>query len=159
MSTGAFLYAIQIFVLRAAAAILLVATMSLPAQTQTRDILLFADESLRNAIEEANHLFLYENAMKVVVTYGATPELARQLENGATADVFISASPQAMDSLEQRKLIEAGTRTDLVRKPPSTYPIAILSSSTNVLGSIYVQYLTSPKAAPFFEKQGFVFLP
>jgi molybdate transport system substrate-binding protein len=40
--------------------------------------------------------------------------------------------------------------------PPIIYPIAILASSTNGVAPIYVQYLRSPKAAPFFEKQGFV---
>ena len=159
MPRRAFLQAMQIVVLPAAIAALLVTGMSLPARTQTRDIVLFADESLKGAIEEANHLFLYENAMKVVVSYGSSSDLARQLENGAMADVFISAGAAPMDSLAGRRLIEADSRADLVRKPPATYPVAILTSSTNVLASIYVQYLTSPKAAPFFEKQGFVFLP
>jgi molybdate transport system substrate-binding protein len=39
--------------------------------------------------------------------------------------------------------------------PPIVYPIAITASSTNEVASIYVQYLLSPKAEPFFEKQGF----
>jgi molybdate transport system substrate-binding protein len=43
--------------------------------------------------------------------------------------------------------------------PPILYPIAILAGSTNGVAPIYVQYLRSPKAAPFFEKQGFVFRP
>jgi ABC-type molybdate transport system substrate-binding protein len=138
---------------------LIVTTFSLPAQAQTRDIILFADASLKPAIDEANILFLSDNAMNVVVTYGATPELARQLENGAMADVFISAGPTSMSALTERKLVEPDTRADLVRKAPTVYPVAILTNSTNVLASIYVQYLTSGKAAPFFEKQGFVFLP
>ena len=135
------------------------AMLSWPGQAQTQDIILFADESLKTAIEEANSLFLYENAMKVIVTYGKSPELARQIEGGAKTDVFISSAPQAMDGLIQRKLIDPSTRADLVRKPPATYPIAITTESTNVLASIYLQYMTSPKAAPFFEKQGFTFLP
>ena len=40
--------------------------------------------------------------------------------------------------------------------PPIIYPIAILASSTNGVAPVYVQYLLSPKAEPFFEKQGFV---
>lgn len=138
---------------------LVVVTLSLPVQAQTRDIILFADASLKRAIDEANILFLSDNAMNVVVTYGATPELARQLESGAMADVFISAGPASMSALAERKLIEPDTQADLVRKAPTVYPVAILTNSTNVLASIYVQYLMSGKAAPYFEKQGFVFLP
>jgi len=157
--TKAFLDALPRAVLRAAVAALIVAIVPLQPQAQTRDIILFADASLKNAIDEANILFLSDNAMNVVVTYGATPELARQLENGAMADVFISAGPASMSALAERKLIEPDTRADLVRKAPTVYPVAILTNSTNVLASIYVQYLISGKAAPFFEKQGFVFLP
>ena len=49
-------------------------------------------------------------------------------------------------------------RRDLPGIEPSTiiYPIAILASSTNGVAPVYVQYLLSPKAEPFFEKQGFV---
>jgi molybdate transport system substrate-binding protein len=41
------------------------------------------------------------------------------------------------------------------RHPPLIYSIAILACSTNGVAPIYVQYLLSPKAVPFFERQGF----
>jgi len=40
--------------------------------------------------------------------------------------------------------------------PPIIYPIAILAASTNIVSPVYVQYLLSPKAEPFFAKQGFI---
>jgi ABC-type molybdate transport system substrate-binding protein len=130
-----------------------------PTQAQTRDIVLFADESLKEVIEQANAVFLYENAMRVLVTYDTSAALARQLEGGAMADVFISAGPESMDSLAQRNLIQADTRIDLASKPPVVFPVAIMTSSTNVLATIYVQYLVSHKVAPYFEGRGFVFIP
>jgi molybdate transport system substrate-binding protein len=39
--------------------------------------------------------------------------------------------------------------------PPIIYPMAILAGSTNGVAPVYVQYLLSPKAEPFFEKRGF----
>jgi molybdate transport system substrate-binding protein len=39
--------------------------------------------------------------------------------------------------------------------PPIVYPMAILAGSTNGVAPVYVQYLLSPKAEPFFEKRGF----
>jgi molybdate transport system substrate-binding protein len=138
---------------------LLVVALSQPARTQTQDIILFADESLKTSIEGANAFFLSENAFTVIVTYGSSAELARQLAGGAMADVFISAGPQAMDALAGRKLIETSSRADVVRKASVTYPVAVMTSSTNVLASIYVQWLTTPKAQPYFEKEGFTFLP
>ena len=145
--------------LRAGAAVVLAGVVVQPVRAQTEDIILFADESLKTSIEGANAFFLSENAFTVIVTYGSSAELARQLEGGAMADVFISAGPQAMDALAGRKLIETSSRADVVRKASVTYPVAVMTSSTNVLASIYVQWLTTPKAQPYFEKEGFTFLP
>jgi ABC-type molybdate transport system substrate-binding protein len=155
----ALLHAVRLAALSGAVAALLVATLSLQAQAQTRDIILFADASLKPAIDQANALFLFENAMNVIVTYDTSAGLARQLENGAMADVFISAGPAPMDALAGRNLIQPDTRIDLIRKAPVVYPVAVMASSTNVLAAIYVQYLVSHKAAPYFEGHGFVFLP
>jgi molybdate transport system substrate-binding protein len=42
--------------------------------------------------------------------------------------------------------------------PPIVYPIAVVASSTNPAGIVYLGYLKSPAARPIFEKQGFTFL-
>ena len=159
MLRRAFRRAMQFLVLPAAVAALFTGALVERAWTQTQDIILFADESLKTSIEGANAFFLSENAFTVIVTYGPSAELARQLEGGAMADVFISAGPQTMDALAGRKLIETSSRADVVRKASVTYPVAVMTSSTNVLASIYVQWLTTPKAQPYFEKEGFTFLP
>ena len=39
--------------------------------------------------------------------------------------------------------------------PPIVYPLAVLANSTHETVSNYLQYLLSPKAAPFFQKRGF----
>src|SRR5262245_17246748 len=249
-------------ILRAATVALLLAASGLPAQAQFHDVVVFADASLKNALEEANSLFLFENGSGVKVSYGASSVLAKQIENGAPADVFISADNDWMDHLAERKLIKPDTRekylgnklvlvapadskvsltigpsfpleqalgsgrlaiadpavvpagkygkaaleklgvwgsvagklapaqdvgaalvmvsrgeaplgivyqTDAAADknvkviatfpesahPPIVYPMAILAGSTNGVTPVYVQYLLSPKAEPFFEKRGF----
>jgi molybdate transport system substrate-binding protein len=263
MLIRALLYAIPFPLLRAAAAVLIVATLSLPAQAQFRDVLVFGAASLKNALDEANSLFLFENGSGIKVSYGASSALAKQIDNGAPADVFISADLDWMDYVAERKLIKPETRTKFLGNklvliagansnvaltvgqnfllaqalgngrlaiadpasvpagkyakaaleklgvwasvatkvapaqdvratlllvsrgeaplgivyqtdaaadknvkivgtfpesshPPIIYPMAILASSTNGVAPVYVQYLLSPKAEPFFEKQGFV---
>jgi molybdate transport system substrate-binding protein len=242
---------------------LVLALWVLPAQAQFRDVLVFADASLKNALDEANNLFRFENGSGILMSYGETATLAKQIEGGAPGDVFISADPYWMDSIAERKLIQPSTRENLLGNklvliagtdskvtlavgqrfplaqalgdgrlampdpasvssgkygkaaleklgvwdsvinkivptpsvratlvlvsrgeaplgivcqsdaaternvrviatfpqsahPPITYPIAILTSSSNGVASVYVQYLLSPKAEPFFEKHGFV---
>jgi len=257
MSTMAFA-AVQRRIVQAATALLLTG-LSLPAQAQFRDVVVFGDASLGTALDEANKLFLFENGSGIVVSYGTSSALAKKIENGASADVFISAEVDWMDHVAERNLIKPDTRekflgnklvliagagsnvtltigqnfplaqalgsgrlamADPVGKygraaleklgawpsladkvvttpdaraalllvsrgeapfgivfqtdvpadrnvrvvatfpdsthPPIIYPLAILAASTNGVAPVYVQYLLSPKAEPFFEKQGFV---
>jgi len=223
----------------------------------------FADTSLKSALDEANNLFRFENGSGISVSYGESAALARQIEAGVPGDVFISADPDWMDYVADRKLIQPSTRENLLGNklvliagadskttltidqnfplahaladgrlampdpasvsagkhakaaleklgvwesvvnrivsassvratlllvsrgeaplgvvyqsdaatektvriiatfpqlahPAINYPVAILTNSTNGVASVYVQYLLSPKAEPFFEKRGFV---
>jgi molybdate transport system substrate-binding protein len=86
----------------------------LPAQAQTRDILVFGAASLKNALDDANALYQRDKGGKVVVSYAASSALAKQIENGAPADIFISADLDWMDYLAQRKLIKPDTRSNFL---------------------------------------------
>jgi molybdate transport system substrate-binding protein len=248
--------------LRAAWVALLLALSGMQAPAQFRDVLVFAAASLKDALDEANSLFLFENGSGVRVSYGASSALAKQIENGAPADVFISADLDWMDYVAERKLIKQDTRAKFLGNrlvliasadsklsltigpsfplaqalgdsrlamadptsvpagkygkaaleklgvwgsvagriapaqdvraalilvsrgeaplgivyqtdaaadknvkvigtfpesshPPIVYPMAILAGSANGVAPVYVQYLLSPKAEPFFEKRGF----
>jgi len=68
--------------------------------------LVFAAASLKNALDDVAAL----SPAKPTISYGASSALARQIENGAPAQLFISADLDWMDYLEQRKLLRAGTR-------------------------------------------------
>src|SRR5262249_22892451 len=52
---------------------------------------------------------------EVTIAYGPSPTLAKQIENGAPADIFVSADPLWMDYLAERRLVRRHTRADLVR--------------------------------------------
>lgn len=75
----------------------------------------FAAASLREALDAAAQQFQQRTDQRIVVSYAASSALARQIENGAPADVFISADLDWMDYLDQRKLVRAGTRSNLLR--------------------------------------------
>jgi molybdate transport system substrate-binding protein len=91
---------------------LLVAVASRPAAAD--DVVVFAAASLKNAIDVVAADFQRDDAAKVRVSYGASSALAKQLENGAPADVFISADRDWMDWAEGRGLIKPETRKDLL---------------------------------------------
>jgi molybdate transport system substrate-binding protein len=77
-------------------------------------LLVFAAASLKNALDAAAAAWHRETRKQAVVSYAASSMLAKQIANGAPADLFISADRQWMDYLEQRKLIRPQTRIDLL---------------------------------------------
>ena len=104
---------LRLFPRFAAAAFAVAMTVaSLPAVAQ--DVLVFAAASQREALEEIANLFERSVGGSVAISYAASSVLARQIEQGAPADVFISAHPTWMDYLQERDLIYVGRRMDLV---------------------------------------------
>jgi molybdate transport system substrate-binding protein len=94
-------------------ALVIAILLAAPAMAQDK-ITVFAAASLRNALNEVDAAFGKEAGAAVTASYAASSALAKQIEQGAPADVFISADTQWMDYLAARKLIAAGTRTDLL---------------------------------------------
>src|SRR5262249_10552570 len=78
------------------------------------ELLVFAASSLTNVLGEQSQAFEKKTGATVKLPFAASSALARQIENGAAADVFVSADQEWMNYLDERKLIAAGTRRDLV---------------------------------------------
>jgi molybdate transport system substrate-binding protein len=77
-------------------------------------ITVFAAASLKNALDDTNAAFTKSTRIKVVASYEASSALAKQIEQGAPADVFISADLRWMDYVAERKLINPNTRMNLL---------------------------------------------
>jgi molybdate transport system substrate-binding protein len=97
-------------------ALVLVLAGSAPgaANAQGKDLLVFAAASLKNALDDVNAQYFKDTGRRVVVSYAASPSLAKQIEAAAPADVFISADLDWMDYLAQRKFIKPETRVNLL---------------------------------------------
>jgi molybdenum ABC transporter, periplasmic molybdate-binding protein len=240
--------------------------MITPASLWAQDrVTVFAAASLKNALDMANSAWATQGQPPVTVSYAASSALARQIEAGAPADIFISADLDWMQYLSQKGLLQEDSRANLfgnrlvliapkdhappiriapgfdlaallnggklaigepnsvpagkyakaaleklglwsvVEKhvagaenvraalalvsrgeapygivyqtdaaadpgvavvgtfaedlhPPIIYPIALLKSSGASAASSYLNFLKSPQAAPFFEKEGFTIL-
>ncbi len=85
----------------------------LPAAAQ-ESITVFAAASLKNALDDADAAFTKVTGVKVVASYEASSSLAKQIEAGAPADVFISADLRWMDYVAGKSLIKADTRANLL---------------------------------------------
>src|SRR5262245_54092300 len=81
------------------------------AAAQSRDVLVFAAASLKNALDEIAAQWQRETGKKAVISYAASNALIRQIEQGAPADMFVSADLDWMDYGQQKNLIKPETRT------------------------------------------------
>jgi len=84
------------------------------AGAQEKPVLVFAAASTKNALDDVNRLVVERAGNKVVASYAASSALARQIEQGAPADVFISADTDWMDYAEQHRLVRADSRIELL---------------------------------------------
>lgn len=76
-------------------------------------VTVFAAASLKNALDETAKDYTNSNGSAVTASYAASSALAKQIEQGAPADVFISADQEWMDYVEGKGLIADGTRVNL----------------------------------------------
>ena len=114
--------------MRRLAALLLVLFAAAPARAGT--IMVFAAASLRESLDAAVKPFESATGDKVVVSYAASSALAKQVEAGAPATLFIAADLDWMDHVEKRGLVVAGTRrnllgNDLVLVAPAASPVSL----------------------------------
>jgi molybdate transport system substrate-binding protein len=110
------------------------------AAAQAATITVFAAASLKEAMDQQARLFEAKSGDRVVVSYAGSNALARQIESGAPADLFISADLDWMDYVEQRQLLAPGTRVTLLKN--TLVLIAPASSKTAI------------KIAPGFDLAG-----
>ncbi|MGA2708670.1 MAG: molybdate ABC transporter substrate-binding protein [Steroidobacteraceae bacterium] len=85
-----------------------------PAAGDEPAIVVFAAASLTNVLQELGDGFTRETNIPVKFSFAASSALARQIENGAPADMFFSADIEWMDYLQTRNLIDRQTRHDVV---------------------------------------------
>jgi len=87
---------------------------AVPGSAAAPNIMVFAATTLKNALDDAAALYHTRYKTDVTLVYGPSPALVKQIENGAPADLFISADPDWMDAAQQRGLIRTATRINLL---------------------------------------------
>ena len=92
--------------------LLLALALALPVQAA--EVRVFAAASLTDALQEVARVHVSMTADKVLFNFGASSILARQIEAGAPADLFLSADEEKMDRLARRGRIDARTRVSVL---------------------------------------------
>jgi molybdate transport system substrate-binding protein len=81
---------------------------------QSKNVLVFAAASLKNALDAAAAEYKSETGKTIAVSYAGSSALAKQIESGAPADIFISADLDWMDYVAKKNLIKPETRKNIL---------------------------------------------
>ena len=81
----------------------------------SHDLIVAAAANLTDAFAEVGPRFTSKTGIHVIFSFGATADLAKQIENGAPFDVFAAADTEHVDELERKGLITTGTRAVYAR--------------------------------------------
>lgn len=95
-------------------ALVLAGLLLTSAVARADDVLVFAAASLKTALDAVAEDWRAQTGKGLTISYAGSSQLARQIEQGAPADIFISASSDWMDYLQSAELISPETRTDLL---------------------------------------------
>ena len=113
------------------------------------DLTVFAAASLKESLDQQIKIFNASNKdINVRVSYAGSNALARQIESGAPANLFISADEEWMDYLAQKNLIVVSTRRDLVKNDlVLVAPVASAKPVTIATGFALASALASGRLA------------
>lgn len=118
------------------------------------ELLVSAATSLTDAMEEMVEAYKEVNPnTEITLNFGGSGKLAQQIQQGAPADIFLSADQEWMDMLDEQELIASGTRTDfatnaLVLIGNKDHPVTI--DSLNALPSSAIDQIAigNPDSVP-----------
>jgi molybdate transport system substrate-binding protein len=85
-----------------------------PALAQDKTLTVFAAASMKNALDDIDAAWTAKTGVKILASYAASSALAKQIEQGAPADIFASADTDWMDYAIGKKNINEPTRTNLL---------------------------------------------
>jgi molybdate transport system substrate-binding protein len=96
---------------RLALATLIATTLAAPLRAE--EVVVFAAASLKTALDEVAAEFEASTGHSVTISYAGSNQLAKQIIEGAPADIFLSAAVNWMDAVDQAGLVAVGQRRDL----------------------------------------------
>jgi molybdate transport system substrate-binding protein len=117
------------------------------------EVKVFAAASLSDSLKEVAQAYEKKVGDKILFNFGASSTLARQIVEGAPADVFFSADEVKMDDLEKAALLAKGSRKSLLGNSlvvvvAADSPLALKGARDLAGSSVKRLALADPKAVP-----------
>jgi molybdate transport system substrate-binding protein len=112
--------------------VLLAALLARGAAVSKPELLVFGAASLTESLQDLGKAFEEKTGDRVVFSFGASSDLARQIEAGAPADVFFSADTVKMDALERAGFVRPADRHEFLS---NLLVVVVPSASTRKIDS------------------------
>src|SRR5579871_6753971 len=106
---------------------------SSPAWSEEKSLTVFAAASMKNALDDVDAAYTAKTGVKVAASYAASSVLAKQIDQGAPADIFLSADTDWMDYAAGRNVIKPETRTNLLGNS-----IVLVAPKDSSLGNVTI---------------------
>jgi molybdate transport system substrate-binding protein len=116
-----------------AAFVLLWGAASSPATAEDKTLTVFAAASMKNALDDIDAAYTARTGVKIAASYAASSVLAKQIDQGAPADIFVSADTDWMDYAATRKTVNEATRTNLLGNS-----IVLIAPKDSSLGGVTI---------------------
>jgi molybdate transport system substrate-binding protein len=108
------------------------------AEGRAQEVTVFAAASLTNALNEVGEAYAATGQGRIRVSYAASSTLARQIERGAPAQVFLSADQEWMEYLGTRRLVVPSSRVNLLAND-----LVLVAPADSPLGKVTITRETS----------------
>src|SRR3981189_3557997 len=105
-----------------------------PALAQDKSLTVFAAASMKNALDDIDAAYTARTGVEVVASYAASSALAKQIEEGAPADIFVSADTDWMDYAISKKTINEPTRINLLGNS-----IVLIAPKDSKIGNVTIR--------------------
>lgn len=124
-----------------------------PTPSRADEILVAAAASLTDVLKEIGGAYQSKSRHKVNFTFGASSTLARQIEEGAPADLFVSADVAQLDHLDKKNRLEPGSRKNLLSNQlviivPADSSLSIASPKDLLKSQVTKIALAEPTSVP-----------
>ena len=96
------------------ALVILCGSAASAAQAQEKSLTVFAAASMKNPLDDIDAAYTAKTGVRIAASYAASSTLAKQIEQGAPADIFLSADADWMDYATGKKNIDESTRVNLL---------------------------------------------
>jgi len=141
------------FLIKRISGVVMAAVLFTAASLHAAEVTVFAAASLTDSLKSIATAYEKQSGDKIVFNFGASSTLARQIEEGAPADIFFSADEAKMDGLEKKALIDKATRQSrlgnvLVVVVPAGSSLEIKSACDLTNAAVKKIALADTKAVP-----------